>query len=349
MDKKERREALLSEHDATRRQIDTSNISIFYRTGDGTLREISPVDLELISDFPKELLYTDDFEFERGLNAYMTSKGQLIENYDKLYETYNLSVEDLEQGPTVVLRGSFLNRNGVWENQDVTIPHVQEVVLNIETGDFKISSNEMSFFGQRDDIVQEIARNQEQLDRRMYGRQRIEVAQNTSTPPHCTLHLPDGTSKDVDLRTLGVLGAAAWMEPGDFERLDEVDIFEKWHGALSIRGSNEQEFYDIMNEYGLTIQDLPSLHVTLDCMVIDNEHGTVSPAQYDLEVGHVFVNRENGDFIIDDKDLQFHGKESSLIDIPDLSSYVHDAYAKASEHFGQDGLDDPSGVDDRIQ
>lgn len=349
MDKKERREALLSGHDASRRQVDTSNISILHRAGDGTLREISPVDLELISSFPKELLHADAFAFEQGLDAYMTSRGQLIENYGKLCETYNLSAEDLEKGPAVVLRGSFLNQNGAWVNQDLKIPHVQEVVLNVETGDFKISSRGMSFFGQRDDIVQEVARNQEQLDIRMYGRPIIEVAPNTSAPPHCTLHLPDGTSRDIDLRELSVLGAAANMEPGDFEKLDEWDVFEKWNGSLAMRGSNEQEFYNIMNEYGLTIQDLPSLHVTLDCIAIDNEYGTISPMQYDLEVGHVYVNRENGEFLIDDKNLQFRGTENSLIDIPNLSSYVHDSFEKASERFGKDGLDDQSGMDDRIQ
>ena len=342
-----------SHKDLTPRKIITLENAYFMCEGRAGRNPISIDTLEMLYNAPTNALRGTGSAYvvdEQAMGEYLSSRGKTEEDWNYAVNTHNITREDLEMGLRVSAQALYYqtdSRNVT--DGAITIPHIQHMSLNPDTGDLSICSRSMNFISGAQ-LSRELAHNigmnfahielkkMGEYQRRIEGqdpeqarldsfsrnkdavRRTISFAHTDSYKPTFNLITHQGMRYDnMDARVLNALCAPNRIGQAQFEQRENDEYSQRaWQDALARVGADNNYCMNLMEQLGInSMQDLNLCRIEVTGLVQDDE-GRFSQETFEIGTEHFYLDRATGEFSVNSLDTTFLGRDMELADMPNL-------------------------------
>lgn len=342
-----------SHKDLTPRKMITLENARFVCEGRAGRNPISIDTLEMLHNAPTSALrgtgpaYAVD---EQAMGDYLRSRGKTEEDWNYAVNTHNITREDLERGLKVSAQVTYYHPDlRTVNNGEVSIPHIQHMSINPDTGDLSICSRSMNFISGAQ-LSRELAHNigmnfahielekrnayqrriegqdpeQARLDsfsrNKDAGRRTIAFVHTDSYKPTFNLITHQGMRYDnMDARVLNALCAPNRIGQAQFEQRENNEYNQRaWQDALARVGADNNYCMNLMEQLGInSMQDLNLCRIEVTGLVQDDE-GRFSQETFEVGANHFYLDRATGEFSVNSLDTTFLGRDRELADMPNL-------------------------------
>ena len=360
-----------SHKDLTPRKMITLENASFVCEGRAGKNPISIDTLEMLYNAPVGALrgtgqaYAVD---EQAMGDYLRSRGKTESDWNHAVNTHNITRGDLERGLRVSAQVTYYHPDLRTVNRgEITIPHIQHMSLNPDTGVFSICSRSMNFISGAQ-LSRELAHNigmnfahieletrsayqrhiegqdpeQARLDsfsrNKDAGRRTIAFTHTDSYRPIFNLITHQGIRyNNMDARVLNALCAPNRIGQAQFEQRENNEYNQRaWQDALARVGADNNYCMNLMEQLGInSMQDLNLCRIEVTGLVQDDE-GRFSQETFEVGTNNFYVDRATGEFSVNSLDTTFVGRDRSLADMPNLWQDIEQTVDSRMAEWGQD-------------